>query len=307
MVRRRDATLAGLRSWLGRLLKGVAIGVGAILPGLSGGVLAVIFGVYEPMIRFLGNLRRDFMANVRFFLPVLIGVGLGILAFSVVVEAAFSSYAAQFTCLFIGFVIGTFPSLWAQAGSRGRRTGHLVALLVAAVVVFLLMVVGGSVLVQVAPSLPVWAGSGALIGLGVVVPGMSPSNFLIYFGLYDKMAAGIADLDAGVIVPLAVGLVACVLLTAKATNWLFDRYYATMYHLILGLVAGSSLAIFPTVVFPSFRPEALEQSGLTLTSAVVWAAVMLVGGAVMSYFFSRLEDSVRDDDARDSGSDSLPG
>src|SRR5699024_7443688 len=56
MARGDGAALAGVTSWLARLLKGVAIGVGAILPGLSGGVLAVIFGVYEPMIRFLGNL-----------------------------------------------------------------------------------------------------------------------------------------------------------------------------------------------------------------------------------------------------------
>ncbi len=284
---------ARLGAWVGRLLKGVAIGVGAILPGLSGGVLAVIFGVYEPMIRFLGNLRRDFLVNVRFFLPVAVGVGLGILGFSVFVEAAFASYAAQFTCLFIGFVVGTFPSLWAQAGSRGRSGKHFVALGIAAVAVFLLMLAGGALLVEVTPSVPVWVGSGALIGLGVVVPGMSPSNFLIYFGLYDKMAAGIADLDPGVIIPLAVGVVACVLLTAKGASWLFDRYYATMYHLILGLVIGSSLAIFPTVVFPAFRADALAAAGLSLTGAVLFAVVMFVAGVVMSYYFSKLEHNVR--------------
>ena len=57
------------------------------------------------------------------------------------------------------------------------------------------------------PSIPVWLGSGALIGLGVIVPGMSPSNFLIYFGLYDKMAEGIKDFDPSVFIPLGIGLV----------------------------------------------------------------------------------------------------
>jgi len=52
------------------------------------------------------------------------------------------------------------------------------------------------------PSFRIWLMSGALIGLGVVVPGMSPSNFLIYLGLYDLMAAGISKLDLGVIIPL---------------------------------------------------------------------------------------------------------
>lgn len=282
------------RSWLGRLLKGIAVGVGAILPGLSGGVLAVIFGLYDPMIRFLANVRHNFVRNVAFFIPIGIGMALGVLGFSVVVEAAFASYAAQFTCLFIGFVIGTFPSLYRQAGRHGRTTTHLLIMAAAAVGIFLLMLAGGQVLVQVTPSIPVWFLSGALIGLGVIVPGMSPSNFLIYFGLYDKMATGIKDFDLAVTIPLFLGVVACVLLLAKGAAWLFDRHYGGMYHFILGMVVGSSLAIFPTVVFPAFSPEGLDASGLSLTNAVLFAVAMLVVGTIASYLFSRFEDTVSD-------------
>ena len=64
--------------WLIRLIKGTVVGIGAILPGLSGGVMAVIFGIYDPLIHFLADFRKDFMKNVRFFLPIFIGVGLGI-------------------------------------------------------------------------------------------------------------------------------------------------------------------------------------------------------------------------------------
>lgn len=88
---------------------------------------------------------------------------------------------------------------------------------------------------------------------------MSPSNFLIYFGLYDKMAAGIKDFDPAVFIPLFLGLGLCVVLFAKAADWAFQRHYAGMYHFILGMVVGSSLAIFPTVVFTS---EAVEKAEL---------------------------------------------
>ena len=60
--------------WFARLAKGAAVGVGAILPGLSGGVLAVIFKLYDPMIRFLANIKRNFVSNVLFFIPVGIGM-----------------------------------------------------------------------------------------------------------------------------------------------------------------------------------------------------------------------------------------
>ena len=285
-------TPGGVGDWLVRLLKGVLIGVGFILPGLSGGVLAVIFRVYDPMIRFLANVRRKFRQNFVFFLPVAIGGAIGVVLFSMVVEAAFGRFAAQFTCLFIGFVIGTLPSLFRTAGREGRSARHTVILVISAVAIFALMMFGGHLDLDVAEGILAWLASGALIGLGVIVPGLSPSNFLIYFGLYDSMAAGIADLDLSVILPLTVGLLVCVVGLAKAAEWAFEHYHAGMYHFILGMVVGSSLGIFPTVVFPAFTADGLDESGLSLPGAVAFAVVLLVVGTVASYLFSRVENAV---------------
>lgn len=276
-----------LGAWLVRLLKGVAVGIGFILPGLSGGVLAVIFKIYDPLIKFLANPFKHFVRQFRYFLPVGIGGIIGIVLFSILVAAAFGRYEAAFVCLFIGFVIGTFPSLWRQAGQKGRSTKHWVVLVVSAAFIFALMLVGGGMNLNVPPSIPVWLGSGALIGLGVIVPGMSPSNFLIYFGLYDKMAEGIKDFDPTVFIPLFIGLALCVVLFAKAANWAFDTHYAGMYHFILGMVAGSSLAIFPTVVF---APEAIAKAGLGLGAFIGFCVIMLALGILASWLFSKVED-----------------
>jgi putative membrane protein len=275
--------------WLIRLLKGIVIGFGAILPGLSGGVLAVIFGVYDRMIAFLGNIRKNFLKQVSFFFPILLGGGIGVLVFSFAVKAAFDSYKAQFVCLFIGFVIGTFPSLFRQAGKQGRSARHYLIMLLSTAVIFALMLLGEHKLIAVTPSVPVWFAAGALIGLGVIVPGMSPSNFLIYFDLYDKMAAGVSNLDPSVILPLTLGLIVCVLLFAKLAAWLFKKYYAEMYHLILGMVIGSSLAIFPTIIFPALRGPGLAATGMTLVPALLFCLVMLVAGIAGSTLFARLE------------------
>ena len=69
------------------------------------------------------------------------------------------------------------------------------------------------------------------------------------------MAIGIKDFDFGVIIPLIVGFIICVILFAKVAAWMFRKYYSGMYHFILGKDIGYSLAIFPTVVFPAFTPE----------------------------------------------------
>ncbi|HOF99442.1 MAG TPA: DUF368 domain-containing protein, partial [Paludibacteraceae bacterium] len=90
--------------WFIRLIKGIIVGIGFILPGLSGGVLAVILGIYDRIIKFLSDLRKDFVQNVFYFIPVVIGGAIGIVLFSILVEKAFGNYAAQFICLFVGFV-----------------------------------------------------------------------------------------------------------------------------------------------------------------------------------------------------------
>lgn len=283
-------SLSPVVDWIVRLVKGTIVGIGAILPGLSGGVLAVIFNLYDPLLRFLADLRKNFVKNVLFFIPVGIGVALGIFLFAIVVEKAFGKYAAEFTCLFIGFVIGTFPSLYRTAGKSGRNKKDIIILIISALIIFSLMLIGEQELVNVTPSIPVWFGSGALIGLGMIVPGMSPSNFLIYFGLYDKMATGIKNLDMAVVIPLTIGVIACVLLFAKLASYLFRKHYSGMYHFILGMVVGSSLAIFPVIVFPAFRADQLAVAGLSFVVAAVFCVILLLIGAVASYFFSKVEE-----------------
>ena len=276
--------------WFIRLVKGVIIGIGFILPGLSGGVLAVILGIYNRILTFLANLRKDFIKNVLFFIPVGIGLVIGIFLFAVVVEKAFGKYAAQFVCLFVGFVAGTFPSLYKTAGKQGRKKKDIVIMLVSALAIFSLMLLGEQQLTEVPPTVPAWFGSGALIGLGVIVPGMSPSNFLIYFGLYDKMATGIKNGDLAVIIPLILGAAICVVLFAKIIAYLFKKHYAGMYHFILGMVIGSSAAIFPAVVFPAFSAEGLAASELSFIGALAFFLVQLIIGTVASYLFSKVEE-----------------
>jgi len=129
--------------------------------------------------------------------------------------------------------------------------------------------------VQLTPSFSNWLLSGAMIGLGVVVPGMSPSNFLIYLGLYQPMASGIRNLDLGVIVPLALGLILCVLLLARLISWLFKKFYTMMYHLILGIVVGSTIVIIPEGV-----------RGWTIAVC----AILFIVGALVSYGLAKLDE-----------------
>ena len=268
--------------WFVRFLKGIMVGIGFITPGLSGGVLAVVFGIYEPLIRFLGNFQYKFIKNFLFFLPVGIGGIIGMVAFAAVVDIAFTHHPALFTWLFIGFIAGTFPSLFKTSGKQGRNWWHWLVLAVFAVGTLSLMLWMETFrIIQLDSNFINWVMSGALIGLGVVVPGMSPSNFLIYLGLYQPMAAGIRVLDLAVVIPLALGGIACVLIFAKLVAFLFRKYYAFMYHFILGIVVGSTLAIIP--------------AGVTGWE-IILSILLFAFGALCSYGLSKLDEKFERED-----------
>ena len=271
-----------LIDWIIRLLKGILVGIGFITPGLSGGVLAVVFGIYERLMRFLGNFTKNFMENMVFFLPVGIGGAIGVVAFSAVVDFAFENFAAQFTWLFIGFIAGTFPSLFKTSGEKGRKSVHWLLFAVTALGTVLLMQWMETVrTVQLMPSFGNWLLSGVLIGLGVVVPGMSPSNFLIYLGLYQPMASGIRHLDLSVIIPLVLGVLVIVLVLARLVSWLFKKFYTSVYHFILGVVVGSTFVIIPQGV-----------TGWT----IALCALLFVIGALISYLLAKLDEKYARED-----------
>lgn len=264
--------------WIVRVVKGFVIGFGAITPGLSGGLLAVVLGIYEPLMRFLGHIKDKFLKNLLYFIPVGIGGVAGVVVFSKLVSYTFENYKAPFIWLFLGFIAGTFPSLFKTAGKNGRKAYHYAILIGLAVVTFFLMRWMETISnVNLPQTLGNWLLAGLLIGLGVVVPGMSPSNFLIYIGLYKPMSDGIGALNLGIILPLIVGVLISVLLLAKAVNWMFDKAYGVMYHLILGIVVGSSAAI--ALIHG-------QASGVTIAIC----GLCFIVGAIASYLLAKLDE-----------------
>lgn len=264
-------------SWIIRFVKGILAGIGAITPGLSGGVLMVVFGIYEPLVRWLADIRKKFLPNLRFFLPVGIGGIIGVIAFSAVIDYAFDHFAAQFTWLFIGFIAGTIPSLLKTAGEQQRKNWHWLLLALVTVGIFFFMAWMKTFrTVTMEPSFWSWLLSGALTGLGLVVPGMSPSNFLLYLGLYQPMANGIKNLEMGVILPLILGVVIVIFVFARLVSWLFRKHHTLMYHIIIGIVIGSTAAIIPT--------------GVSGVGVILACALLFLAGASASYALAKLDE-----------------
>lgn len=279
--------------WILRVIKGAIIGTGAILPGISGGVLSIVFGIYEKMMAFLSNIRKDFVKNVKFFLPIVIGLGLGVVLLAKLLGIALaSSFWGPVTIwFFIGAIIGTLPMLFAEAGEQGRKPYHWVVLAVSTVIsvgimLFAVAAQASENKTGIEPNFFWWMFSGAVTCLGAILPGMSPSSILMVIGLYKPMSDSIGNLDIPMLIPYIIGGVAVLLLLSKPINWLFQKFHATMYHIILGVVIAS------TVLVPlSPAPEGVVYQYDVKT--VIVCAVTFVIGAVMTVLLGKLEKKVR--------------
>lgn len=228
------------------ILQGAIIGVGGILPGISGGVLCVIFGLYKPVIEVLSNPLTNLKYHWKLIIPVAIGVGLGFLGSAGAVSVFMERNAKAAVCVFIGLIIGMIPGLWKDAGQQGRTPASVPSMIGSfAVFLALLMFLKTGVSMNITPN-TFWYGiCGVAWGLSIVVPGLSSSSMLIFFGLYQPMLAGMARLDFSVLIPMGIGACIIVFTLSKAVSSLFARHYSLASHVILGIVLATTVAIVP--------------------------------------------------------------
>lgn len=264
--------------WLIRFIKGMIIGTGAILPGVSGGALAAVFGIYERMIAFLANMRKDFVKNVIFFIPVGIGGLVGVWLLNKPLNYFLKTAEIQVLWCFVGCIIGTLPALYREAGKQGRKNKHLVITIVTAVLAFAgLWLARQYMNVEMPLNFGTWIMAGAIFAFGFIVPGLSPSNFLMYFNMYEPLTDGISKLDLKMLIPFGIGALLCVICFAKLVSLIMKKAYAAVFHFILGIVIASTAIIIP-----------MDYSGATAGVLLVSLVVFVVGLAV-GLFMGRLE------------------
>ena len=233
-------------SWLIRFLKGIFIGASFILPGISGSVIAAVFGVYERMVKFLADIKHDFRANFKFFLPIAIGGILGVFLVSAFLSVALDVARVQLIWFFICCIIGTLPQLWRNAGKFGRRKVHYTVLAASAILAFAVLILIERTMIGEFPlNFGTWIFAGGLIGLVAIIPGFSASTLLYFFGVLEPMADGIATFDVSVIIPLIIGGLIAIIAFSKLMAFVLRRAYSGLFHAIIGFVLASTVVIVP--------------------------------------------------------------
>lgn len=278
-------------SWIARVLKGMIIALGFILPGVSGGVLAAILGIYERMIRFLAHIKENFVENVLYFTPVAIGMVLGIAAFSYPVNLLLDNYKVIVLWGFAGAIIGTIPSLIKESVKESDRDRA------DTVTFWLSFILSGIFLYSLngmVGTLPAnflsFVLAGALIALGILIPGLSPSNLLLILGLYSPMLTRFKRLDLfGTFLPIGIGGALALILFSKAMDYILKHYHSRVYHFIIGIVLSSTLLI---VLPQSGNSESISYAGVSIFTLVL-AAFFFGLGIWLGIWMSQLEEKYK--------------
>ena len=253
-----------------RFLQGMLVGFGAILPGVSGGALCASFGMYKILIDCFAHPFAQLKRHGVHLAVFALGIGVGFVGLSGVAAWCLERNAAVVCCAFVGFIAGTLPSLWKDAGVRGRTRADGISCIFgfALLLAVLLVLKRGSLMI----SAGVWgyALCGVLWGLSLIVPGLSSSSLLLFFGLYEPMLAGIASFDFGVLFPLGFSMLLCVLLLAKAVGRLYETQYGLVSHAVFGIICATAVSIVPWA------------------ELTVWCVLAICSGFVLSWSFERV-------------------
>ncbi len=258
--------------FLFQVFQGAVIGLGAVLPGVSGGVLAVIFGVYRPIMELLSSPSAHYRTHLPRLLPVFLGYAAGFLGVARLLAFLLETWPDPSVCVFVGLITGMLPSLFREAAEQGRSRGSFVSLLLCMAVIFLILTGVDALSVEVTPNFFWYLFCGFCLALSVIAPGMSFSTLLMPLGLYTPFVDGIGHFDLQVILPGAIGALLTVICLAKAVSRLFDRHYSLAFHGIIGIVIAATVMIIP---FSSFtRPDTALVNGICILAGIAAALAL---------------------------------
>ncbi len=285
-----------LLRWLAWIGQGVGIGIANVIPGVSGGTMALIFGIYERLIRLMSDvvhaglrlLRMDLSGfwmemrslDLSFLVWLTAGMVLAPLLGAAIIPEALETWPEESRGLFFGLILGTLPIPWLRIKQGAPR--HAGVLLATALISFLL--VGIPPLDPGQPGLLAVFFSAALAICAMILPGVSGAFILLILGMYAPIFEAIDARDPAVIGVFVLGAGIGLGSFAVFLRWLLERAHDVTMAALVGLMAGSLRSLWPWLADDRglLLPEGVEGiggvlligfCGLAVSAGMTWLEV----------------------------------
>ena len=279
--------------------KGIIVGIANVIPGVSGGTIAVVLHIFDRLIEAINHFTSNVKKHIMFLLPLILGAGFGILAFSVLINYTLTNFSLPTCGFFAGLVAGSLPLIYSMAKSKRPRNKSnsnymIYTILSLALVIFLATIKtpesSDAIIGDVSFSLMVKALIGGIIAsAAMIIPGVSGSFMLVLLGLYNVVIGYVALVkdflltwDFNILIsiikfcaPLAIGVIIGAILISKLIEFLMNKYHTETYYIILGLILGSLIGIFlDPIAFGSYS------GSVPVTAYITTAVTFIVGFGV---------------------------
>ncbi len=267
------------------ILKGMMIGIANIIPGVSGGTLMIILGLYEEVIDTISHFFKNFKKNLKFIIPLAIGMIISILLLSKVISVCLDKYPFPTVLFFVGLILGGIPLLWNKAkAAKGKWSNWLVFGITFVIVLAFAFLKSGNHVVSL-NNLNLFGYIylfivGIISAATMVIPGISGSFVLMLLGYYEPIVNTIRDLtnfsllghNLLILIPFGLGIIIGIVLIAKLIEYLLHRYPVKTYYGVLGFVIASLVAIIKPILITT--PSIIE---------IVIAVILIITGGLIAY------------------------
>lgn len=264
-------------------LKGIVIGIAKIIPGVSGSVIAISLGVYDRGLDAITHFFDDLVDNFWFLLYSGVGVFLGIISFSGIVDFMLDNYYFLVMLFFCGLIMGGIPVIANKV--KFNKSNMIIAFSSFLMVIGFSSgkVTGGYVITSTSKDMIMFFLSGLIEALGMVIPGISSTALLMLFGTYDFYIEAIVNLvswkavlsNMMFYVCFGLGLVIGIVIVSVIMDYFFKRFYEKTFAFILG-IALAMIGLLISTLF-GYQVKVIE---------LVMGMLLLVLGIILSWKFS---------------------
>ena len=236
------------------VIKGFIMGIANIIPGVSGGTLALILGIYEDFIGAISHFFTNFKKNIKFLLPIVIGMVLAIVSLSRVIDYSYKHFPIPTCLFFVGLVLGGIPMLLSKV--KGTKEVKKVSSYIIFAITFLIVMVMACSDLIFGEGMKISLSNmgliqyillfivGVVAAATMVIPGVSGSLVLMLLGYYypiiDKIKEFTSFKNIGenflVLGVFGVGILIGIVLISKLIEFLFQKYEVKTYFGVLGFI-----------------------------------------------------------------------
>ena len=240
------------------LAKGLWIGGTLTVPGVSGGAMAMVLNMYDRLVISLNSLFRrgkwaDKKKSLLFLMLAAVGGLVGFVLFSRMVGLLLDTFPLHVCFLFVGAILGGIPAVLSAADVRRVRIWDAIPVLLGVGIVSLIALIpDGLFAVDNAQGLGgffIQLVGGIVVAFGLVLPGISMSQMLYVFGIYEDIIDRVSTLDVLPLFPFAIGGIVGTLATSFAVEKLLAKFPRQAYLMIFGFLLGSVPQMFRGMSF----------------------------------------------------------